>query len=234
MHLNAEYEPHHHCSVLVVTTTQLSVFEYLVLYLTCLDVVRFRRVWTKGNELQVLVHLGERHDTPFTGWVKCCTVGMVPVLLAVVGPGGWRICRSYAVDMRKIKSPDKPSCCRGWAIRETFWPMNSTLSTSWCPNGMMGFGLLTVMSIRCVIAISKCACIRTVGWPECLLGCIMWWSLCFPSWLSWSVRARAKLVGRLGSMSFAYDAVALCLGVLLWSEAVWFWGRQNTYMVDLD
>lgn len=85
--LNEEFDYHHNRDALVGIPPPCSMLEYLKQYQTCLDSRGNRRVWTKGNALQVLHCLGQRYDRDVSEWAElwthwggrctlwCCCVG---------------------------------------------------------------------------------------------------------------------------------------------------------------
>lgn len=142
-----------------VTPSQVSLFQYLERYLTCIDVGRLHQMKFDGDEFQEWDFLGKRFETAVTGWARRYNQ--------------WDSRRALSCSLIG-KETDSPfvRCLKKWITRDdwlrcwhrcpnrrTLLPIYGALSPSWCRHGLIGFCSMIFIIIKPGIVIWRRACV---------------------------------------------------------------------------
>lgn len=120
-----------HRDVPVVTLPPFSLLENLEPYPTGFYIGPCQRMWTDGNELQVLTVSASVVTQLSRNGLNHGVIEAVEVRLAVVALAKRQIRRLYAVRMEWTTSADWSSCRCGSTIRRTVSPIHQISGTPW-------------------------------------------------------------------------------------------------------
>lgn len=118
---------------------------------------------TDGNKLQEKTAAASVFKWLSLDGPRAGITGVVEALLRVVALKRRRIRRSYGFVKKWISSVNWLSAWHGCTSRVTVSAINQTWNILSCRRSLMGFVLLTVISIGKAIDILICKCVRIVG-----------------------------------------------------------------------